>query len=84
MPLRILHLTSTRYGIGGVERLLLSAADKYDPSFHVAYCNIFCDKDGEGKYPTALREKHLPFFHVPGKRLQDLPALVKRLAGLLR
>src|SRR5687767_1240644 len=85
MPLRVLHLTSTRYGIGGVESLLLAAADKYDTGqFSVAYCNLFCDSDGDGRYPSALKERNLPFFHVPGRSWSALPGLLAHLTRLLR
>lgn len=85
MPLKILNLTSTRYGIGGVERLLLSAADKHDSSrFAVAYCNLFCDSAGKGEFPRALRQKGLPYFEVPGRRWNDLPGIMVNLVRLLR
>src|SRR5215216_2470193 len=85
MPLKILNLTSTRYGIGGVESLLLAAAGKYDADrFLIAYCNLFCDTNGDGEFPTALKRRHLNYFHVSGRRPKDLPALVANLVRLLR
>jgi len=85
VPLKVLNLTSTRYGIGGVERLILSAADKYDVSrVSVAYCNLFCDRGGEGEFPRALRRKRLSCFDVPGHRWSDLPSILRRLVRLLR
>jgi len=85
MRLKILNLTSTRYGLGGVENLLLAAADKYDPArFSVAYCNLFCDHDGHGRFPSALRARRLPYFHIPGRRWSEIPAMITKLVRLLR
>lgn len=85
MPLRVVHVTSTRYGIGGVERLLLDAARHWDPQqVRVSYCNLFCDANGAGVFPTALRSRGLDFTHVPGRRWLDLPGMVYRLARLFR
>lgn len=85
MPLKILNLTSTPRGIGGVESLLLSAADKYDPArFSIAYCNLFDDDAGNGIFPTALKERGATYFHIPGRQWRDLPTLVAGLVKLMR
>src|SRR5688500_12738880 len=83
--IRILHLTSTRYGIGGVEKLLLDMSDKYDADrFDVSYCNLFCDADGQGVFPVAMRERGLTVYEVKGRSLSDIPQMVSSLARLLR
>jgi len=83
--IKVLHLTSTRYGIGGVERLLLDMSDKYDPErFEVSYCNLFCDADGAGAFPTDLRNRGLKVFAIRGKRWKDLPGILKDLVDLMR
>ncbi len=83
--IRVLHLTSTRYGIGGVEKLLLDMADKYDADrFDVSYCNLFCDADGLGVFPTAMRERGLSVYQVTGRSLSDIPQMISGLARLLR
>lgn len=82
--IKVLHLTSTRYGIGGVERLLLEMSDKYQvEDFDVAYCNLFCDEEGEGKFPTAIRQKGLDYIEISGKRVRDLPSMVRNLRKIL-
>ncbi len=83
--IRVLHLTSTRYGIGGVEKLLLDMSDKYDPDrFDVFYCNLFCDADGQGVFPAAMRQRGLSVYEVKGRSLSDIPQMVSGLARLLR
>ncbi|MBX7054539.1 MAG: glycosyltransferase family 4 protein [Pyrinomonadaceae bacterium] len=82
--IKVLHLTSTRYGIGGVERLLLEMSDKYQvENFDVAYCNLFCDEEGEGKFPTAIRQKGLDYIEISGKRVRDLPSMARNLRKIL-
>jgi glycosyltransferase involved in cell wall biosynthesis len=83
--IRVLHLTSTRYGIGGVEKLLLDMSDKYDAEkFEVSYCNLFCDAGGKGVFPTALRERGLNVFEVKGRSWGNVPGMVLKLGRLLR
>lgn len=85
MKTRVLHLTSTRYGIGGVEKLLLDMSDKYDFSrFEIAYCNLFCDKNGEGVFPTALKQRNLRYFQIDGNRWYHIPKMLFNLISLLR
>jgi glycosyltransferase involved in cell wall biosynthesis len=50
----------------------------------VAYCNLFCDRAGSGEFPRALRQKGLPYFHVPGRRWRDLPRMIAGLVRLFR
>jgi glycosyltransferase involved in cell wall biosynthesis len=84
-PLKVLNITSTRYGIGGVERLLLDMADKYDATqFEISYCNLFCEKNGNGVFPSEIKRRGLGYFNIPGNRLRDVPAMLYRLIRLLR
>lgn len=83
--LKVLHLTSTKYGIGGVEKLLLDMSGKYDSKrFEVSYCNLFCDANGKGVFPTMLRERNLKVFDIKGKRWKELPRIVFDLVRLIR
>ena len=83
--IKILHLTSTPHGIGGVERLLLDMAAHYDRDrFSVAHCNLFDETGGEGPFPTALRATGLPCFEIEGRRWNDVPRLVRELVRLIR
>lgn len=83
--IRLLHLTSTRYGIGGVEKLLLDMSDKYNTDeFEVLYCNLFCDAEGAGVFPSALRDLGLKVLEVKGRKWSELPKMVADLARLLR
>lgn len=85
MKTKVLHLTSTRYGIGGVEKLLLDMSDKYDFSkFEISYCNLFCDKNGEGVFPTALKQRYLKYFHIEGNRWFQMPKMLFRLITLIK
>ncbi|MEO7540200.1 MAG: glycosyltransferase family 4 protein [Pyrinomonadaceae bacterium] len=83
--LKVLHLTSTRYGIGGVERLLMEMSSRFDrDAFDVSYCNLFCDADGQGAFPTAVRERGLQTFEIKGRSWGALPGMVLNVAKLLR
>lgn len=83
--IKVLHLTSTRYGIGGVEKLLLDMSDKYDSErFDVSYCNLFCDSGGAGAFPNELRNRGLKLFEIKGKQWRDLPGILKGLVKIMR
>lgn len=83
--IRILHLTSTVYGIGGVEKLLLDMSDKYDESkFEILYCNLFCNENGLGKFPTALKERGLRYINIVGNRIWHLPTMIVQLIRVLK
>lgn len=85
MKKRILHITSTRYGIGGVEKLLLDMADKYDFSeFEVEYCNLFDNKKGRGVFPTALRQRGLKYHDVKFYSWYQVPQMVFKVANLIK
>ena len=78
-------MTSTRYGIGGVEKLLLDMSDKYDFStFAVSYCNLFCDAGGNGVFPNALRSRGLRCFDIPGRRASEIPRMIAALVRLIK
>jgi L-malate glycosyltransferase len=84
-PIRVLNLTSTRYGIGGVERLLLDMSDKFDPEiFEISYCNLFCDKGGEGVFPTELKQRGLDYHQIDGRKVTDIPKMSLAVRGLLQ
>jgi len=83
--LKVLHITSTRYGIGGVERLLLDMSDKFESDkYEFAYCNLFCEAGGEGVFPTELKNRGLRFFQIDGKRVSEIPMMTVDLARILR
>ncbi|QQS32204.1 MAG: glycosyltransferase family 4 protein [Acidobacteriota bacterium] len=83
--IRVLNITSTRYGIGGVERLLLDMSDKFDRTeFELSYCNLFCEQDSSGAFPTELNRRGLRQFVIPGKRFWEIPLMLLRLIRLLR
>ncbi|HVM38989.1 MAG TPA: glycosyltransferase [Sphingomicrobium sp.] len=82
---RILHLTSTPAGIGGVERLLLDLAPHYDRArVHVAHCNLFDQAQGSGRFPTALKATGLPYVEIEGSRWHHLPGIIGQLLAAIR
>lgn len=82
IPVRVLQVTSTPQGIGGVEKLLLDMAPHYDPTkVAVRHCNLF---DGNGRFPTALKATGLPYEEVRGARWYHLPGMVIGLRRLIR
>ncbi len=85
MAIKVLHLTSTPRGIGGVERLLLDMSGRFDPRrFEVGYCNLFGEDGGNGVFPAGLRSRGVPVYDIPGTGWGALPAIVARLVALLR
>ena len=83
--INILHVTSTPYGLGGVERLLLDMAPHYDlDRFNISHCNLFDETDGAGPFPAALRATGLPFFKLVGRRWSQVPSIVGDLRALVR
>lgn len=90
VPLKVLNLTSSPHVLGGVETLLLNAVGKYDARrFDVAFCNLFSGADevggnAESALYNELRARKVKYFHVPGNGWRDMPALVNKLARLLR
>ncbi len=83
--IRVLHVTSTRYGIGGVEKLLLDMSPLYDQSrFDVSYCNLFCARDGFGEFPTTLRELTGSVVSIRGNRWFQTPLVFFRLLRYFR
>lgn len=83
--IKILHLTSSPRGIGGVERLLLDMAGKYDASrFDVAHCNLFCSERGTGAFSQALKDTGARYFEIKGRKWFELPQIFFRLVSILR
>ena len=81
-PVRVLQVTSTPSGIGGVEKLLLDMAPHYDSAkVALRHANLF---DGSGRFPAALRASGLPYEDVRGDRWYHLPAIIVRLRRLVR
>lgn len=82
---KVLHITSTRYGIGGVEKLLLDMSARHDTErFEISYCNLFCDAGGDGAFPKELRARGLNVIEIPGNRWVDVPKMAFRLAKVIR
>jgi len=79
--LRILHVTSTPRGMGGVERLLVDMAPHYDlTQFDVRHCNLFDATGGEGPFPRALKATGLAYVGIEGLG-QIVAPLVDPLLG---
>lgn len=82
--IKVLHLTSSPRGIGGVERLLLDMAGHYDSSkFEVSHCNLFCEEDGNGIFAKALKATGLRYFAIKGRRWFELPFILAALWRIL-
>lgn len=83
--IKVLHLTSTLRGIGGVQKLLLALGDKYDREhFEWFFCNLFDDARGKGTFPTALKEKGYNYIEIPERTFWKLPVLLFRLVKAIR
>jgi len=83
--IKVLHLTSSPRGIGGVERLLLDMAGKYDAlTFDVGHCNLFCADLGTGEFSQALKDTGARYFEIKGRKWFELPRILFRLITLLR
>jgi glycosyltransferase involved in cell wall biosynthesis len=82
--IRILHLTSTPSGLGGVERLLLDMASHYDVDrFSVAHCNLFDETERKGPFPRGVQATGLRLFEIAGHRWWDVPGMVRALRALI-
>lgn len=85
MPLKVLHLISSPYGIGGAEKLLLDMSGFYDrENFSIYYCNLFGSPHRKDIFSELLTENGLPKFEVPGYRLQNIPSIIARLRSLIK
>jgi glycosyltransferase involved in cell wall biosynthesis len=83
--INVLHVTSTRYGIGGVERLLLDLSDKYDSrEVEFIYANLFDDANGEGAFPSEIRRRGLNYIQIDGHGMSSAPAMAAKLRRLIR
>lgn len=82
--IKVLHVTSTPQGIGGVERLLLDMASHYDlDRFSVCHCNLFDESGGGGPFLIGLRASGLPCFEIGGNRWNHLPHMIGKLRSLI-
>jgi glycosyltransferase involved in cell wall biosynthesis len=82
--IKVLHVTSTPEGIGGVERLLLDMTKHYDfDRFAIAHCNLFDETAGGGPFPEALRTSGLRYFEIAGTRSNHLPHMIGKLRSLI-
>ncbi|MDD5431448.1 MAG: glycosyltransferase [Candidatus Omnitrophica bacterium] len=77
--IKLLHVTSTPSGIGGIEKLLLLISEKYDKaSFELYFCNLFSKSDDE-IYLSGLKQRGFKPFSLKGnssrKALLFIPAL---------
>lgn len=83
--IKVLHLTSTPSGIGGVERLLLDMAPHYDRErFEIAHCNLFDRTGGGGPFPAGLRATGLAYYGIDAGGWAQAPRAVAQLAAMLR
>jgi glycosyltransferase involved in cell wall biosynthesis len=83
--IKVLHLTSTLRGIGGVQNLLLALGDKYDREhFEFFFCNLFDDARGKGLFPTTLKEKGHNYIKIPERSFWELPVLLFKLVKAIR
>lgn len=81
MKIKVLHLTSSPYKIGGAEKLLLDMADYYDRSrFSVSYCNLFDAPSNSSFFTRALADRKLPHLKIPGYRWFEVPQIIYRLS----
>ena len=82
--IKVLHLTSTPKGIGGVERLLLDMTKHYDlDRFSIVHCNLFDATGGPGPFMVGLRASGLPCFELTGSRWNHLPHMIGKLRSLI-
>jgi glycosyltransferase involved in cell wall biosynthesis len=85
MSLKVLHLISSPYGIGGAEKLLLDMSGFYDrKKFSIYYCNLFGSPHKKDMFSESLMEKGLPKFDIPGYRFQNIPSIIARLRSLVK
>ena len=85
MKIKVLHLISSPYGLGGAEKLLLDMDAFYDrDKFSVYYCNLFNSPYKTSLFSKALNDNNLPLFTVPGYRWYNIPQIVTELSALIK
>lgn len=85
MPVRVLHLMSSPFGLGGAEKLLLDMSGLYDPEKTRAYyCNLFSPPSRPGFLSEALDRAGLERIEVTGHRWYHLPSVIRQLKARMR
>lgn len=85
MKIKVLHLISSPYGLGGAEKLLLDMDAFYDrEKFSVFYCNLFNSPQKISLFSKSLNENNLPRFDIPGHSWHNVPLIISRLLSLIR
>ncbi len=83
MPIKVLHLISNKYGIGGAEKFLLDMSEEFDTGrFSISYCNVFSEENSV--FPDEIRKRNLEFFEIKGTSWTNLPQLVRQLINFMR
>ena len=82
--IRVLHLTSTRYGLGGVERLLINIAEEAPTEIELHFCNIFGEpSERGGMFSSSLRRFCRNVHEFPATGLLALPVTLLKVIRLL-
>jgi glycosyltransferase involved in cell wall biosynthesis len=77
--IRVLHVTSTPSGLGGIEKLLLLIAKRYDSKdFKLFFCNLFSGNDDE-PYPSGLKESGFLPYSLKGSSFLDALSFIPKL-----
>ncbi len=83
MPIKVLHLISNKYGIGGAEKFLLDMSEEFDTDrFSVSYCNVFSAENNI--FLKEIRKRKFECFEVKGTSWTDLPKMVRQLVSFMR
>lgn len=85
MPLKILNLIGSPYGLGGAEKLLLDMDEFYDrDKVSVSYCNLFNSPQQNSLFSKSLVDNNLPKLDVSGHWWHKIPSVISQLLGLIK
>ncbi|HNX81527.1 MAG TPA: glycosyltransferase [Candidatus Omnitrophota bacterium] len=82
--IKVLHITSTPDGLGGVEKLLLQITENYDREhFELVFCNLFSKSDDE-IFLKGLKEKGVVPYSFKGSSYLSALAFLPKLICLIK
>jgi len=85
MQIKVLHITSTPFGIGGVENLLISMAENYNKErYKFIFCNIFTLNGREQNFPKSLQDIGVETICLFGNGYRDVLPILFKLIKIIR
>jgi len=85
MRIKVLHLISSPYGLGGAEKLLLDMAPHFHTDrFAITFCNIFDSPTQSRGFTQGLHASGLEHHCIGGSGILNLPSVLAKLVNLVK